>query len=86
MAKHAIEKHNGEKVTFQVKIRKTCSGDPLLRQCMESVLIRNLKPEMNSREEWGSTENKRPKKTKENEQRQIETIPMHGENIATSDN
>ena len=86
MAKHAIEKHNGEKVTFQVKIRKTCSGDPLLRQCMESVLIRNLKPEMNSREEWGSTDNKRPKKTKENEQRQIETIPMHGENIATSDN
>ena len=64
MATHSNEKHNGENVNFHVKIRGVCPGDPLLRQCMESVIIRDDKPEMNGREEWGSADDKKRTKPK----------------------
>ena len=55
MYKHSLDKHNGEIKTFKVKKIGVCPGDPLLRQCMEAVNIRDTKPEMNAREEWGTT-------------------------------
>ena len=62
MATHSNEKHNSEKVNIHAKIRGVCLGDPLLRQCMESVIIRDDKPEMNGREEWGSANDKNEEK------------------------
>ena len=86
MAKHSKEKHNDEKVNFNVKIRGVCSGDPLLRQCMESVIIRDTKPEMNGRMEWGTSNIFTRKST--SDVTDVMTshlpIPMHGDNIATS--
>ena len=63
MHAHSIEHHNGTKVDFKVKILGTCVGDPLLRQCMEAVAIRDDKPSMNRREEWGTNKNNNPKLT-----------------------
>ena len=57
MHAHSIEKHCGEEVGFKVKLQGVCQGDPLLKQCMEAVLIRNVKPCMNCREEWGEKRN-----------------------------
>jgi hypothetical protein len=54
MRKHAVEKHNGESVEFKVKILGSCPGDALLRQCMESVSIRDENPQLNERAEWGA--------------------------------
>ena len=61
MHEHSLEHHNGEKVEFKVKILGTCVGDPLLRQCMEAVTIRDSVPSMNRKEEWGSTKTIKPK-------------------------
>ena len=55
--KHNLEQHKGEQPDFVVKVLGRCPSDPMLRQCMESVCIRDLKPDMNMREEWG---NKKP--------------------------
>ena len=44
-------------VKTAMKVQGVCQGDPLLRQCMEAVLIRNTKPCMNGREEWGNKRN-----------------------------
>ena len=63
MHAHSIEHHNGTKVDFKVKILGTCVGDPLLRQCMEAVAIRDDKPSMNRKEEWGTNKNNNPKLT-----------------------
>ena len=54
MYEHSVKHHNGAKVEFKVKILGTCVGDPLLRQCMEAVAIRDEKPTLNGREEWGT--------------------------------
>jgi DNA mismatch repair ATPase MutL len=56
-----VEHHNGAKVEFKVKILGTCVGDALLRQCMEAVAIRDDRPTMNKREEWGTRKNNNPK-------------------------
>ena len=47
----------GEEVGFNVKVQGVCQGDPMLRQCMEAVLIRDTKPCMNGHEEWGNKRN-----------------------------
>ena len=65
MHAHAREYHNGEKVKYSVKILGMCTGDPLLRQCMEAVAIRDETPLMNSREEWGTNKGKNPRTTLE---------------------
>ena len=57
MYAHSAEKHCREEVGFKVKGQGVCPGDPLLRQCMEAVLIRDTKPCMNGREEWGNKRN-----------------------------
>ena len=77
MHAHSVEKHNGEKVNFKVKVLGVCSGDALLRQCMEAVVIRDTKPTMNGREEGGTTNNSMQQRTKQsitlNKKRQIAT-------------
>ena len=52
--KHNMTHHNGEKQNLVIKILGRCPNDPMLRQCMEAVCIRELNPEMNLREEWGN--------------------------------
>ena len=65
MHAHSVEQHAGEKVNFNVKIIGVCPGDALLRQCMEAIIIRDSKPTMNGREEWGTADdNKQQKRTK----------------------
>lgn len=51
--KHNLTKHNGEEQNVKVTIRGKCPNDPMLRQCMEAILIKDINPEMNLREEWG---------------------------------
>ena len=65
MHSHAKEEHNGHRVNYKVKLLGACPGDALLRQCMEAVAIRDEKPTMNSREEWGN-KSKQPRSRKNN--------------------
>ena len=53
--RHCLEKHNGEEKKMTVDILGICHNDPMLRQCMEAVAIRDRKPELNGRGEWGNT-------------------------------
>ena len=62
MRKHEEEKHEGEHVEFKVRILGSCPGDALLRQCMEAVVIRDKKPSMNGRAEWGTGKGRRKRK------------------------
>ena len=93
MHAHAIEKHAGEITNFKVKVRGVCTGDALLRQCMEAVIIRDTKPTMNGREEWGTSSrgNKRLISAKErhnimttSNNSDVITTYQNVENIATS--
>ena len=52
--KHNLAKHNGQEQNLRVKVLGRCSNDPMLRQCMEAVVIRDMDPEMNRREECGN--------------------------------
>ena len=52
---HCIDYHNGDKKNLNVNVIRSCTGDPMLRQCMEAVLIREMEPKMNSRAEWGNS-------------------------------
>ena len=49
---HMQKKHEGQFQEIQVKILNRCPGDAMLRQVMESTYIKELKPEMNRKEEW----------------------------------
>ena len=57
--KHILEKHDGDQKDISVKILGRCPNDPMLRQCMESVAIRDTNPNMNLKEEWGNKKNTR---------------------------
>ena len=50
--KHNLDKHKGEQKPLSISILGRCPNDPMLRQCMEAVMIKDLNPNMNSREEW----------------------------------
>ena len=52
--KHNLDKHKGEQKPLSISILGRCPNDPMLRQCMEAVMIKDLNPNMNSREEWGN--------------------------------
>ena len=49
---HFREKHEGEQQNLNLDVMKTCPGDPMLRQCTEATMIRELKPTLNSKIEW----------------------------------
>ena len=54
---HVQEKHpiDSERVVWKVKILKRCPGDPSLRQATEATYIRNTKPELNRKCEFGDS-------------------------------
>ncbi len=53
--KHVQEKHDGERQNIQLKIVSSCGNDAMLRQVTEAVLIKELDPELNTKEEWGNS-------------------------------
>ena len=57
--KHNLTKHNGKEQRITVSILGHCPNDPMLRQCMESILIKDMEPNMNSKEEC--TNSKKPR-------------------------
>ena len=60
---HAKEEHNGRMPPVKVEVVAQCHGDPGLRQAMEAVRIRELKPPLNGKEEWTNQPRKRKKNT-----------------------
>ena len=42
---------------------KSCGDDAMLRQVTEAVLIKELNPELNTKEEWGNSNALRERKT-----------------------
>ena len=49
--RHNLEKHHGEQEEIKVMVLGKCPNDPMLRQCKESVVVRDNNPEMNLRVE-----------------------------------
>ena len=52
--KHVEEKHGGERQNVKLKVVSSCGNDAMLRQVTEAVLIKELNPELNAKEEWGN--------------------------------
>ena len=53
--KHIEEKHKGERQDVKVKIVSSCGNDAMLRQVTEAILIKELNPELNTKDEWGNS-------------------------------
>jgi len=53
--KHIEEKHGGERQDVKVKIVSSCSNDAMLRQVTEAILVKEIKSELNTKDEWGSS-------------------------------
>ena len=51
---HNTAKHNGVEQKLEIKIIRRCQNDPMLRQCMEALVIKDLDPEINRCQEWGN--------------------------------
>jgi len=54
LLRHINEKHQGEKVEFEMRVIKSYQHDPLARQCAEAVWIRNVEPSkrINNKKEY----------------------------------
>ena len=52
---HMVDCHNGEKKDIYFRIIAHCPNDALLRQVTEAVYIKELKPSMNKKEEFGNS-------------------------------
>ena len=50
-----VDCHNGEKKDINFRIIAHCPNDALLRQVTEAVYIKELKPSMNKKEEFGNS-------------------------------
>ena len=61
--KHNMDKHNGEIRPFEVRVIAKCQNDPMLRQCIEALMIKDENPNMNFREEWGNRKKQGLRKT-----------------------
>ena len=59
---HFRSKHNGQAGEVDLEIMSKCAGGDMLRQATEAVLIRELKPTLNTKEEHNRN---RPRKRKE---------------------
>ena len=46
------EKHGGERQNVKLQVVSSCGNDAMLRKVIEAVLIKELKPELNTKEEW----------------------------------
>ena len=53
--KHIEEKHKGERQDVKVKVVSSCGNDAMLRQVTEAILIKELNPELNTKDEWGNS-------------------------------
>ena len=53
---HALECHQGNVHPLDVKVISQCTGDAMLRQVTEAVMIKEIKPLLNMKEEWGKFE------------------------------
>ena len=53
--KHIEEKHKGERQDVKVKIVSSCGNDAMLRQVTAAILIKELNPELNTKDEWGNS-------------------------------
>ena len=51
--KHVDEKHGDERQDVKVKVVSSCGSDGILRQVTEVILIKELTPGLNTRDEWG---------------------------------
>ena len=49
------ERHDGEKFMLRVEVISAHPGDAMLRQVTEATLIRELKPGLNRKDEFGNT-------------------------------
>ena len=49
--KYLEEKHGGERQNVKLKVVSSCGNDAMLRQVTEAVLIKELNPELNAKEE-----------------------------------
>ena len=56
------EKHGGERQNFKLEVVSSCGNDAMLRQVTEAVLIKELNPELNTKEEWGNSNALRERK------------------------
>ena len=61
--KHVEEKHNGERQNVRLKVVSSCGNDAMLRQVTEAVVIKELNPELNTKEEWGNSNALRDRRT-----------------------
>ena len=61
--KHLEEKHGGERQNVKLEVVSSCGNDAMLRQVTEAVLIKELNPELNTKEEWGNSNALRERKT-----------------------
>ena len=52
--RHFKEDHNEEEQPYGPKVVSTAPGDPLFRQLTEAILIKEKKPLMNAKDEWGN--------------------------------
>ena len=53
--KHIEEKHKGERQDVKVKVVSSCGNDAMLRQVTKAILIKELNPELNTKDEWGNS-------------------------------
>ena len=60
--KYVEEKHGGERQNVRLKVVSSCGNDAMLRQVTEAVLIKELNPELNAKEEWGNSNALRERK------------------------
>ena len=60
--KHVEEKHGGERQNVKLEVVSSCGNDATLRQVTEAVLIKELNPELNTKEEWGNSNALRERK------------------------
>ena len=49
------EYHHDEEHNLELKVLSRHHGDPTLRQITEAVNIREKKPDLNNKEEWGNS-------------------------------
>ena len=53
--KHIEEKHGGERQDAKVKVVSSCGNDAMLRKVTDTILIKELNPELNTKDEWGNS-------------------------------
>ena len=53
--KHIEEEYGGKKQDVELKVVSSCGNDAMLRQVTEAILVKELNPELNTKDEWGNS-------------------------------